>query len=113
MKRKTDARPWGNFLQFTENESSTVKIITVDSGEQLSLQYHEHRSEFWHILSGNPTVIIGENIINAKPGDEFTIPEGIKHRIGAEHEEVTFLEIAFGEFREDDITRVEDKYGRI
>jgi mannose-6-phosphate isomerase-like protein (cupin superfamily) len=37
-------RPWGNFRQFTKNEFSTVKIITVRPNETLSLQSHSRRS---------------------------------------------------------------------
>ena len=38
-----DERPWGAFERFTLNEPSTVKIITVNAGQTLSLQRHEHR----------------------------------------------------------------------
>ena len=105
-------RPWGNFKQFTFNETSTVKIITVNPGEELSLQYHKSRSEFWKVLKGTPQVIIGEKKIEAKEGDEFFIPEEINHRITAGESEVEILEIAFGNFDEKDIVRLEDKYGR-
>ncbi len=43
-------RPWGQFEQFVSNERVTVKIITVLPGHRLSLQSHENRGEFWHIL---------------------------------------------------------------
>ena len=36
-------RPWGRFEQFTLNEPTTVKTITVEPGHRLSLQRHEHR----------------------------------------------------------------------
>ena len=113
MRRENTEKPWGSFERFTLNELSTVKIITVKNGEALSLQTHKHRSEFWKILKGNPAVQIGNSIVEALPGDEFTIAEGEQHRISAPSNEVLFLEIAFGEFDEDDIVRIEDKYNRI
>ena len=112
MKKLIVKRPWGQFDQFTQNENTTVKIISINKESSLSLQYHNDRTEFWHILSGNPIVTIGENKINAKPGDEFSIAEKEMHQIEATDKAVQFLEIAFGDFNEDDIVRIKDKYGR-
>lgn len=113
MKSTTHTRPWGTFVEFTKNELSTVKILIVNPGEEFSLQYHKNRREFWRVLSGTPTVIIGNEKINAKEGDEFTVEKGEQHRISAKDSEARILEISFGEFDEDDIVRVKDKYGRI
>lgn len=107
-----EERPWGKFEQFTHNETTTVKILTVKPGEELSLQYHKKRSEFWRVLSGSGSITLGEKIIDIKPGEEYFIPTETKHTIHAGEEGVTFLEIAFGHFDEDDIIRLKDKYGR-
>ena len=50
-----DTRPWGRFEQFTHNEVSTVKLITVAPGQRLSLQVHEHRDELWVVTRGPVT----------------------------------------------------------
>ena len=105
-------RPWGNFRQFTKNESSTVKIITVKPNEILSLQSHKHRAEFWHVLSGSGTVEIGDIKKEVKTGGEFEIEIGEKHRLGAGGSGIQILEIATGDFDEEDIVHYEDKYGR-
>jgi len=107
-----DIRPWGMFERFTLNEKSTVKVITVNAGEAFSLQTHTHRQEFWRILSGSGTVMHGEETSSAKAGDEFMIEQGIQHRAEGGPEGLVFLEIAFGEFDETDIVRLQDKYGR-
>ena len=112
MESETTKRPWGSFTRFTNNEASTVKLLNVNQGEQLSLQYHNKREEFWRVISGNPEIVIGEETHNAKDGDEFVISVGTKHRISAPIDNVTILEISKGEFDEDDIVRIEDKYGR-
>jgi mannose-6-phosphate isomerase-like protein (cupin superfamily) len=91
---------------------STVKTLFVKQGEQLSLQYHKQREEFWKVLSGTPEIVIGEDVFQAKVGDEFNVGVGIKHRISAPNSDVTILEIARGNFDEDDIVRLEDKYNR-
>jgi len=106
-------RPWGEFRQFTHNEQSTVKIITVSPNEELSLQFHNKRREFWKVLRGEPVLTIGEEIVHAKEGDEFEIGEKVKHRIKGGPTVVQILEISLGEFDEDDIVRLEDRYGRI
>lgn len=106
-------RPWGNFRQFTHNELSTVKIITVKPNEILSLQSHNNRSEFWHVISGKGTVEIGESKKDTIAGDEHEIEIGEKHRLGAGPEGIVVLEIATGVFDEADVIHYEDKYGRV
>jgi mannose-6-phosphate isomerase-like protein (cupin superfamily) len=106
-------RPWGSFERFTLNEPSTVKIITVKPGEAFSLQKHKDRDEWWKILGGDGKAIIGEAEKEIKAGDEYFLPRGTNHRITAGRSAVVFLEISFGDFDEDDIVRVSDRYGRI
>ncbi len=113
MEFYTEKRPWGSFKRFTDNEKSTVKIIFVNPNEQLSLQYHHHRKEFWRVIAGNPQIQIGEEKIQAKIGDEFVISEKTNHRIIGGNEKTEILEISFGEFDENDIVRLEDQYGRL
>jgi len=113
MQKLTVKKPWGCFEQFTHNEQTTVKIIFIEKDSSLSLQYHKNRSEFWHILSGFPTITIGDKKIDAKPGDDFLIEKMVHHQIEAKEDPVQFLEIAYGDFDENDITRLEDKYGRV
>ncbi len=113
MNSSTTKKPWGSFTRFTDNEPSTVKLIDVNSGEALSLQYHSKRTEFWKVIKGNPQLIVGDETIEAKEGDEFTIGPLIKHRVSAPNGDVTILEISTGEFDEEDIVRLEDKYNRV
>lgn len=110
---KKEVRPWGGFERFTLNEPSTVKIITVNPGEQFSLQTHANRDEVWRVLSGSGTITLGDAVTKAVTGDSFYCARGTKHRAQASGEPFVFLEIAFGEFDEQDITRLEDKYGRV
>lgn len=107
-----EERPWGNFERFTLNEKTTVKIITVKAGEEFSLQSHKHRGEFWRILSGVGTITLDQNHHEVRAGESFFSPFGHEHRMEAGPDGLTFLEIAFGDFDENDITRLEDRYGR-
>ena len=112
MKKYTEERPWGKFEQFCHNEKVTVKIITVKPNSKLSLQYHNHRDEFWRIVEGNGQIILKGELINVKVGDEFFIPKKVEHRIITNNNSLKVLEVSFGEFDEKDIIRLEDKYNR-
>lgn len=107
-----EIRPWGNFERFTLNEKTTVKVISVNPNQELSLQKHQHRDEVWKILSGSGTVTVQDAKTTAKSGDTFHIARGDLHRVAGGPEGLQFLEIALGEFDEHDITRLEDRYGR-
>jgi mannose-6-phosphate isomerase-like protein (cupin superfamily) len=110
------AKPWGSFEQFTLNEPTTVKIIKVNPNSSISLQRHKNRREFWLILSGDGYVQLGEintmiHVVGGK-GHSFNIPEGELHRAFTTDSYLEILEISYGEFDENDIERIEDKYGR-
>jgi mannose-1-phosphate guanylyltransferase/mannose-1-phosphate guanylyltransferase/mannose-6-phosphate isomerase len=108
-----EQRPWGSFRRFTDNETSTVKIITVKPNEELSLQSHNKREEFWRVIKGSGIFEIGAKKYIVDEGVEQYVPIKIKHKIKAGSEGMEVLEIAFGNFDESDIIRYEDKYGRV
>lgn len=105
-------RPWGNFERFTLNEKTTVKLVTVNAGESISLQTHENRDEFWRVIKGSGVIRIGETDNEARVGGNFFCPRGTTHRVSGGPEGIALLEIAFGDFDESDIKRLEDRYGR-
>lgn len=108
-----EERPWGNFRQFTHDTPSTVKILTVKPNEALSLQSHNKRTEFWRVIKGNGVVYIGDKEYNVIEGDEYDILVNTKHSLSAGALGIEVLEIATGEFDENDIVRYKDKYGRV
>jgi mannose-6-phosphate isomerase-like protein (cupin superfamily) len=106
-------RPWGQFQQFVSNEQVTVKIITVEPGHRLSLQTHSNRGEFWQVLDVPIEVTVGERTWSAAPGESVWVPCGAVHRMANKGDRSgRLLEIAFGEFDEADIVRLEDDYAR-
>ena len=113
MKKYVEKRPWGGFQRFTLNEISTVKILTIKPKQKFSLQYHKKRKEFWRFLDNEAKVTIGKKTIKAKRGTELIIAPKTLHRIEALNKEVNVLEVSFGRFDENDIIRIEDKYGRV
>lgn len=106
-------KPWGGFDELTLNEKTTVKILTIRPGEELSLQAHEFRDEWWIVLDEAMKVILDDHDYLLAKGDEIFIPRGAKHRVVGLHTSCRWLEIAYGEFLEADITRFDDKYGRV
>lgn len=114
MKTVIVKKPWGSFVRFSHNEKSTVKILVVKPGELLSLQSHKKRTEFWYVLEGNPTFVLNTKVRKYKPGESVKFAPGTKHRIiNKTKKKVRILEIATGNFDENDIVRYEDKYHRI
>ncbi len=107
-----DHRPWGNFRQYTSNEVSTVKLLTVDADQSLSRQRHRERDELWVVLDDGLLVEIDGATVQATAGQEFFIPRGSIHRVSGGPAGGRFMEIAFGHFDEDDIERLDDQYGR-
>lgn len=109
----SETRPWGAFRRLVHDEPCTVKLITVDAGERLSLQSHEKRSELWLFLDPGAIVEIDGQESHPAPGDTAFIPCGSRHRLAASPSgPVRLIEMTFGLFDESDITRYDDQYGR-
>lgn len=111
-KTYRENRPWGEFVEFTRNTPSTVKIITVQPNEATSLQRHKLRDEFWYIISGNGFITIGSDKIEVKVNGEYFIERRTNHRLEAGNLPLVLLEVSTGEFDENDIERLEDRYNR-
>jgi mannose-6-phosphate isomerase-like protein (cupin superfamily) len=107
-----EQRPWGEELWFTDETPSMVKILTVNPGEELSLQYHHNREEFWHIVSGDGFAQIGTERRPLAGGDDCFVEKEQHHRLIGGKTPLVVLELAFGTFDEKDNVRLEDKYGR-
>jgi mannose-1-phosphate guanylyltransferase / mannose-6-phosphate isomerase len=115
LSARGDTRPWGGWETLDEDGPYKVKRITVAAGQSLSLQYHHHRSEHWVVVRGEALVQVGERQVRAEAGDYCFIPRGELHRLSNEAAgELVLIEVQCGNYLgEDDIVRVEDRYGRI
>lgn len=109
----TEERPWGMFETLCEGPSYKVKRIYVNSNQSFSLQYHDNRWEDWIIVEGGGTINVGEEVNKCVVGDRFHISPKTIHRATAGPEGLTFIEIQRGICDENDITRLEDNYGRV
>ncbi|MDI6848426.1 MAG: phosphomannose isomerase type II C-terminal cupin domain [Candidatus Saccharicenans sp.] len=108
-----EQRPWGKFRSYPHNLASSLKIITVNPGGLLSLQYHRRRNEYWVILDAGLEITLGEKTWQPRPGEEIFIPAGTPHRLkGLGPAPARVMELWLGNSGEDDIVRLEDIYGR-
>lgn len=108
-------RPWGYYIVIAKGEGFQSKIIHVNSGQRLSLQSHNHRSEHWVVLSGMAKVVLEGKDYFLSPGHSIDIPVKAIHSLQNPYDkDIEVIEIQMGDdLSEEDITRYEDIYGRV
>jgi mannose-6-phosphate isomerase len=106
-------KPWGHELLWAQTDRYVGKIIHVNAGHALSLQYHHVKTETVYLVSGKVVYEIqtGDRLerLNLAPGDRLHIPAGTVHRVTA-IEDSDIFEVSTPEL--DDVVRLEDRYGR-
>ena len=112
MIKKTN-KPWGNFKIIQKEPGITIKILSVNPNQRLSLQYHKERNEIWLLLKGSGFAELFDTIETMAPGTTQVIPRKVNHRLSAGKEGCKILEVSLGDYDEKDIVRVEDDYGKI
>lgn len=110
----TTHRPWGHYTILEEGERYKIKRVVVYPGEQLSLQKHHRRSEHWVVVRGVAGVTIGEVQKQVHVNESVYIPKDTAHRLANTGDEpLEIIEVQNGDYLgEDDIVRLEDRYGR-
>ncbi len=110
-------RPWGAFYGWDAGKEWKLKTIYIEPKKRLSLQYHDHRQEHWMLVEGDATATIHDKngkprIIQMKKGEPLHVEVKAVHRLESKKGGIV-VEIALGEFNENDIVRIEDDHGRI
>ncbi len=110
-------KPWGGFEEHYRAPDLSVcfKTLIVLPYHQLSLQYHNLRSEVWYISSDDAEfeMTLGDEIKNLKGKHKFDIPIGIQHTVRNLGKKILIIdEMQYGECKEDDIVRLSDPYKR-
>lgn len=107
-------KPWGYELIFARTERYVGKILHINRGESLSLQYHEMKEESLYVLQGEIVLTIehegDRRIIPLASGQAFHVPPRLIHRMEA-IEDTNIAEVSTTEL--DDVIRLEDRYGRV
>lgn len=106
-------RPWGRYLEYARNEPCTVWIVEMKPGESGSLQSHQNFDELWIMLTDGGEVQLGDEAKEVRAGDEIFIPRCTKHRLSNHGDDLLrMMEVAYGEVKDEDKVRYEDRYGR-
>ena len=106
-------KPWGYELIFGKTDRYVGKILHVNKGESLSLQYHEMKEETLFVVTGELRLTIevegDRREIPLRQGEAFHIPPRMIHRMLAVVD-TDVAEVSTPEL--DDVVRLEDRYGR-
>jgi mannose-6-phosphate isomerase len=110
---RTVPKPWGREVIFAENELYAGKILHLEAGHSLSLQYHERKDETIFVLEGQMQLTVEIDGIlrelTLHPGQTHRIRPGVRHRMHADSP-CTIVEVSSPQL--DDVVRLEDDYGR-
>ncbi len=109
-------KPWGEERLLAHNGRYAGKVLVLNRGHRLSLQYHERKHEVQYIESGRIKYTLGSTDrpgeyreVTAGPGTVLVLPPGAVHRLEA-LEDARIFEVSTPEL--DDVVRLDDDYGR-
>jgi len=117
VRRGLDTRvdkPWGYEIRWAITDRYLGKILHINRGEALSLQYHEQKDECLYLAGGILDLELGDasgelETHRLQVGDTVRIRPGTRHRMTAV-EACDVFEVSTPEI--DDVVRLEDRYGR-
>ena len=107
-------KPWGYEDRWAITDRYLGKILHVNAGQALSLQYHNRKDECILVVRGEMDFEMDDESGTLKTarlgeGDTVHITPGRRHRMTAVSD-VDIFEVSTPEI--DDVVRLEDRYGR-
>ena len=107
-------KPWGYELRWGITDRYAGKVLHINKGEALSLQYHERKDEYQYLVKGAVDIELGgpDEVLKQhrmQAGETLHIRPGTRHRLTAV-EDTDIFEVSTPEV--DDVVRLEDRYGR-
>ena len=108
-------KPWGYETIWALSERYVGKILHINAGHELSVQYHNKKDETVYLLSGEVIYRVqrnGDDVLDdvrLQVGESYRIIPGTIHQMIAVTD-CELLEVSTPEI--DDIVRLSDKYGR-
>jgi mannose-6-phosphate isomerase len=113
LPRRVD-KPWGHELIWAWTDRYVGKLLTIETGKRLSLQHHEVKDEWIHVLTGRLSLTLendaGEvEVRELGPGEGAHVGVRRVHRYEA-IETATLIEVSTPELL--DVVRLEDDFGR-
>jgi mannose-6-phosphate isomerase-like protein (cupin superfamily) len=118
VKRSEETRvdkPWGYEIRWAVTDRYLGKILHINRGEALSLQYHERKDEWILLVKGAIDFESGSDERSLRTrrlqtGDSVHITPGTRHRMTA-IEDTDIFEVSTPDI--EDVVRLEDRYGRV
>ena len=107
-------KPWGHELIWAETDRYAGKILVIEVGRRLSLQYHDRKLESIFVVSGRLRLHLEDatgvvRVEEIGPGAARLVPVGRRHRYEA-IDRVEIFEVSSPEL--DDVVRISDDFGR-
>ena len=108
-------KPWGHETIWAQTERYVGKILHINAGQELSVQFHQKKDETVYLLSGTISYRVQRDgsksldDVQLKVGESFRVTPGTVHQMVAVTD-CDVLEVSTPEV--DDIVRLSDKYGR-
>jgi mannose-6-phosphate isomerase-like protein (cupin superfamily) len=117
VRVETVAKPWGHEKVWARSDRYVGKIIHINAGHELSVQFHKKKDETIHLLSGeivyrvqrDPSDQSQLDDVRLQIGESFRIAPGTVHQMVAVTD-CDVLEVSTPET--DDVVRLSDRYGR-
>ena len=110
---KTD-KPWGYEVLWAQTDDYVAKLMQINAGHRMSLQYHQKKEETLYVMTGLLKVWESENEDEysvLKPGDVYHVRPGCIHRFGAGNvQNVMLVEVSTNHLK--DVVRLADDYKR-
>jgi len=108
-------KPWGHEIVWAEGGPYVGKLLVIEPGQRLSLQYHEVKDETILVQEGilrlhlqnDDGEIVAEDL---GAGEHRHVAPMRTHRFEALGSRVQLIEVSSPEL--DDVVRVEDDFGR-
>ena len=106
-------KPWGHELLFVRTDRYAGKLLVIEAGKRLSLQYHQDKDEAFYLQEGRLRFTLERDGAlheeELSPGASRHIPPGTRHRFEAVERCVIF-EVSSPEL--EDVVRLADDFGR-
>jgi mannose-6-phosphate isomerase-like protein (cupin superfamily) len=106
-------KPWGHEVIWARTDSYVGKILHIEAGHVLSLQYHKLKDESIYVLRGEIVLRFqqGETMIERplREGEGFHVQPKMIHQFEAV---VTSDLLEASTPHLDDVVRLKDRYGR-
>jgi len=109
-KPKVLPKPWGREVWWARGKKYTGKLLVINKGHRLSLQYHRTKHETIYTLRGRWRLILGRSGSLQRPGSVTVIPPRTVHRFEAPYERVILIEVSTHQVW--DVVRLADDYDR-